>query len=473
MSWSDGEEMDASGTPAKRPYQSQTLPLQRKSPRKSLKSFDANSPVSENIPPVPSIDHARHTSSNLTAVPASTPEPCRPLLTPLSSNDLNSTVRNPSAAPPANGFTAVNTGSFTAVNTASPVREIAPQVPPQSGARHYSSPYESTTNGVLIVPSTSKPTKGPPLNTAAASASFQAINSPASGVSARNSPVVQHTTRPPLPSHHQPQIPAQPTSRSNTPTLHHNHRPSLAHQRSSRSNTPIAPASAAQPAPTSNAQIAPAPAVANPDLRRVNGNIAPSIPGVPSGAHHGHQPQPVLKSQIVVASPNHNNPVDLSLLQCEVLGSLMQYFFPSPNTPPDEAVLLHKMEMLWHLGAHSFRAQCGPLYDLETNVFVAWITERRKIAELRQALKYRPAVPPAEVVDRLLAMNDLRMMRLKWKNMSSAEGLSSEDLLCRAFAVLTNTRGSEYVFKDGLDRLNEGSLEFLRTEEMTIRLHRR
>jgi len=209
---------------------------------------------------------------------------------------------------------------------------------------------------------------------------------------------------------------------------------------------------------------------------RIHHVAVPSAPGVSNAVHYAHQPQPVLKSHLVepaAAVQQAVNTVDLSLLQCEVLGALMQYFFPRPSAPPDEAVLLHKMETLWHLGTNLFRKQLGTHYDLQTNLFHAWVTERRKIAQLRHALTYAPGVPAAEMVDRLLAMNDLRVMRLKWKNMSSAEGLSSEDLLCRTFAILTNTEGTEYLFKDGLDRLNEGVFEFLRSEDMRILMHKR
>lgn len=84
-----------------------------------------------------------------------------------------------------------------------------------------------------------------------------------------------------------------------------------------------------------------------------------------------------------------------------------------------------------------------------------------------------PGVSSAGLVDRLLAMNDIRIMRLKWKNMSTIEGLSSEDLLCQAFKVMTNTEGSDHLFKDGLDRLNGGVFEFLRNEDAKIVMHRR
>jgi hypothetical protein len=76
-------------------------------------------------------------------------------------------------------------------------------------------------------------------------------------------------------------------------------------------------------------------------------------------------------------------------------------------------------------------------------------------------------------MDRLLAMNDLRVMRLKWKNMSTLDGVSPEDLLCRVFTVMANTENTEHLFKDGLDRLNRGVFEFLRNEDSKIVMHRR
>lgn len=75
-------------------------------------------------------------------------------------------------------------------------------------------------------------------------------------------------------------------------------------------------------------------------------------------------------------------------------------------------------------------------------------------------------------MDRLLAMNDLRVMRLKWKNMSTLDGVSPEDLLCRVFAIMSNTENTEHLFKDGLERLNRGVFEFLRSEDAKIVMHR-
>ncbi|KAL1609941.1 hypothetical protein SLS60_001606 [Paraconiothyrium brasiliense] len=355
-SLSDGDEMDS--TPAAKRYQSHTMPTSRSSPRKSIISFVADGPVSENsqnVPPVPSLPHS-HSNGAHSATNGATPsDSTRPQLTTLSSNDLNGTARTPSA-PPANGFTAVNTGSFTSINASPPLKVSPSQKPvapaPTPSGRNYSSPYDSSPfHGAPMAPKASSPPKAPPLVTASTSATgFHAINSPV----------------------------------------------------------------------------------------------------VANGAHVE---------------------MDLGLLQCEVLGSLMQYLFPRVTSPPDESVLLHKIESLWHLGTAHYRKETGQLYDLHSKILLTWITERRKIQQLRHTFAYSPAVPATEMVERLLALNDLRMMRLKWKSMSNAVGLSTEDLLCRTFTIMTNTAGTEHLFKDGLDRLNEGIFEFLRTEDMRILMH--
>ncbi|KAF9740085.1 hypothetical protein PMIN01_02720 [Paraphaeosphaeria minitans] len=508
-SLSDGDEMEV--TPAAKRYQSHTMPSSRNSPRKSIISFVADGPVSDNsqnVPPMPSLpsSHSKGHSATTGATPS---DSTRPQLTTLSSNDLNGTARTPNPTPPANGFTAVNTGSFTSINATPPVRlspslnAVAP-APPTNG-RNYSSPYDSSPfHGGPMAPKASTPPKAPPLVTASTSApAFQAINSPVvgNGVSARNSPTVQHVQPPPVPSQHTIQAQPQPTSRSNTPIMHHHHhRTGLTRQRSSRSSTPIAPSVTSQPMHPAQPAIAPsthlhqsprpsgAPIAQNgagptsqappqyiqpvPATRAHHMVNAPLIPAVPT-AYAPHA-APISRSHLQDAAQMPAQAfaeLDLGLLQCEVLGSLMQYLFPRITSPPDESVLLHKIESLWHHGTAHYRKETGQLYDLHSKILLTWITERRKIQQLRHTFAYSPAVPATEMVERLLALNDLRMMRLKWKSMSNAVGLSTEDVLCRTFTIMTNTAGTENLFKDGLDRLNEGIFEFLRTEDMRILMH--
>ena len=195
-------------------------------------------------------------------------------------------------------------------------------------------------------------------------------------------------------------------------------------------------------------------------------------------------PQPVLKSQHVEVAPQHQprpgatavaaaTVVDLRLLQCEVLALLIQYLFPRPASSPDEGIVLNRIHTLWYHGEALFRAELGPHYELCSRILLGWLHERSAISSLRHSLLAQPGVSAAGLMDRLLAMNDLRVMRLKWKNMSTVDGVSPEDLLCRTFAIMANTANTEHLFKDGLDRLNRDVFDFLRHEDAKIVMHRR
>jgi hypothetical protein len=166
--------------------------------------------------------------------------------------------------------------------------------------------------------------------------------------------------------------------------------------------------------------------------------------------------------------------VELRALQCEVTAMLLHWLFPKPSHPPDEPGLLHRINTLWYHGEPIFRPELGPHYDLTSHILTAWLQERYAIANLQHALATHPGLPSTSsaIIDRLLAMNDLRAMRLKWKNMSPMDGMSPEDILIRAFCVMTMTEHTEFVFKEGLSRVERSVFEFLRTEDAKIVLHR-
>lgn len=287
---------------------------------------------------------------------------------------------------------------------------------------------------------------------------------------------------------HQQQAPVQLPSRTHTPSSHHIGR-SIVPQPRSRSNTPFAQDSNAHAIKLHAQQIAPAPVSAPRELHApIHGvRIVPTL--VPAGQPQVVQPpvpiaapvpppQPVLKSQHVeVPLQHHPRPIvpinDLRLLQCEVLAYVVQYLFPNSRSPPDEGLVISRIQNLWYHGEALFRAELGMHYDLCSRILTAWIHERQVIGSLRHSLLAHPGVGAAGLMDRLLAMNDLRIIRLKWKNMSSLDGVSPEDLLCKTFTVMGNTENTEYMFKEGLDRLNRGVFEFLRTEDAKIVVHKR
>ena len=296
-----------------------------------------------------------------------------------------------------------------------------------------------------------------------------------------------------LHSQGQQQTPYKPRSRANTPGAHTSR--VLAPHPSSRSSTPLAQAASNQPHTAPNTQAPPAPIIQSAPAYGIqlvptqdipttaSGHRAPPVQPPQAAPHHPSTYQPVLKSQppevsqITQAPPAHARSTiatnDLRLLQCEATAGLFTFFYPRSTAPPDESALLQRLHTLWYHGEPLFRNELGAHFDLVSKILTAWLHERQAITALRHSFASQPGVTHVGLVDRLLAMNDLRVMRLKWKNMSPVDGLSPEDLLCQAFRVMTNTEGSEYLFKDGLERLNGGVFEFLRSEDAKIVMQRR
>jgi hypothetical protein len=44
-----------------------------------------------------------------------------------------------------------------------------------------------------------------------------------------------------------------------------------------------------------------------------------------------------------------------------------------------------------------------------------WIKERRKLSQLRLMVDRQPSAQTLDMVERVLAMNDLRILRVKWE----------------------------------------------------------
>jgi hypothetical protein len=152
----------------------------------------------------------------------------------------------------------------------------------------------------------------------------------------------------------------------------------------------------------------------------------------------------------------------------------MGFLFPRAGQRVEESVLLRELEYIFVHNEPVFRAQLGTLYEFYARTLFSWIEERYKAMQLRCAATEKPGIRPTEMVDRLLALNDLRIMRMKWKHLDQVqdggEVLSPEDLLCRTFAMMTKTQGTETVFKEGLQNLNDDAFDFFKNDDLSIRI---
>lgn len=497
MSLSDGEDTTHGNSAKKRAYQ--TLPIQRKSPRKSISSARLSS---ENIPPSPSQNNLQPPTSTA-ATPVS--DAGRPLLSPLSNNALNGAPRPANAS----SFAAVNTpngsanappSTFAAVNASAAPINGSPSAGATNGPNHAGNPPSSAFAAA----------NAPGQSASGSPGSFAPVNVP-SGFTAVNAPGSSNVPIAPNPRSYSSPYPA-----SNAP-----HGPDNHHAPSDLNGTTSHTSSTVQrepsPQKTFNAHqapdVQPAPSVqslATPPIVPNGQNVAsaqpafhnhsipgpPSVPNVQPKYHPHYAPSngvgavtaPVLPSN-APARPAFNghapesrgtsravSPTDTTLLQCELLGLLMKFFFPRDGSRLDENILHQNLEYIWSRNEGSFRRVMGQLYELQAKILFAWMEERRKISQLQYIMEAQPGVRSPEMVDRLLAMNDLRVLRLKWKALSTQDGnqtVSPEDLLCRTFATMTKTEGTEHLFKDGLERMNENVFSFLRSEDMKIKMDKR
>ncbi|KAF2016232.1 hypothetical protein BU24DRAFT_197119 [Aaosphaeria arxii CBS 175.79] len=491
-SYSDGEDntgFENSSTFKRRPYDSATMPIQRHSPRKPIPSARLSS---ENIPP--SLSPTNHFQPH---IKPDNPNPdVGRLLSPLSNSALNGTSRPPN--PPPAAFTSANINApatnFPPANRQSPSITppghhshplIAPAVQPVSAPSHYSSPY-STPIAPLppIVPNPSepRPLEGarPPI--APSSLRDSNRNSSSSIHTPGHTPPGLHasTTSTKLPSLLAPALgPASgPTSgppSTHTPFHVHGIAP-LSHARApshtppSTSTHPTLPVNGAVRGPPS---LPPSGTIAHPPPPALAQAPVPALAPAPAPAPpmNGYVVPPIQHGSTSSRLPSVK---DTTLLQCELLGLLMRYFFPRNGPPCEEGELLYNLEYVWAQNEPVFARVMGTLFEYQRRVFFAWVDERRKISQLQNAMSGHPILHASEMVDRLLAMNDLRVMRLKWKAMKSHDGnntLSPEDILCKTLATMTKTEGTEHLFKDGLDRVNESIFGFLKSEDMKISMH--
>jgi hypothetical protein len=86
----------------------------------------------------------------------------------------------------------------------------------------------------------------------------------------------------------------------------------------------------------------------------------------------------------------------------------------------------------------------------------------------------QPSAQTLEMVDRVLVMNDLRILRLKWKALrvhDHGQDSTPENLLCSTFAIMTGTQGTEVLFEKGLERLKETSSEVWGGDALVISIY--
>jgi hypothetical protein len=162
---------------------------------------------------------------------------------------------------------------------------------------------------------------------------------------------------------------------------------------------------------------------------------------------------------------------DFRTLQRDITGKIIQLFFHKPNHPPDEIALLGSIKTFWHDGEPIFRPELSPNYDLTSDILNTWLKERRLAADIQHATHPSHRLSSSATISRLQAMNTLMVIQLDRKSIDSIGGMSPDDILARAFCVMTMTEDTEFMFKRGLQRLDKTMVDSVRTVQTSDSQH--
>ena len=109
----------------------------------------------------------------------------------------------------------------------------------------------------------------------------------------------------------------------------------------------------------------------------------------------------------------------MTILQCELLQLLLGYLFPRDGYKVEEADMLCNLEEVWARHEQEFKLVLNHLFASHREALLARISERRKTSQLRLTLESQPSAQTLNMVDRVLAINDFCISRLKWKTVDA------------------------------------------------------
>jgi hypothetical protein len=175
--------------------------------------------------------------------------------------------------------------------------------------------------------------------------------------------------------------------------------------------------------------------------------------------------------------PNSNQTAgsyEVSLEQCELLELLLYYLFPRNDKHVEDSIILHSLERVWASCQEDFKPIMKERFSDHHKALSIWISQQRKTSLLRTMIGRQPSEQTLEMVDRVLVMNDLRALRLKWETLrvhDHGQESTPENLLCSTFAIMTRTQGLEALFKKGLERLKQTSSEVWGCDDSVISIY--
>lgn len=142
----------------------------------------------------------------------------------------------------------------------------------------------------------------------------------------------------------------------------------------------------------------------------------------------------------------------------DLINIIRKFLYPRDGERPDDSLLLQKLDYTWMQNENDFRQTMGDHYDKHRECLYSWMEKRRNLLRIMTASR----LPNPDLVYIRLLINDVQSRRL---------GPRSDNLLCKTFAVMTMLEEQEYLFKRGLELLNNGESWFLSEYQYHEREH--
>lgn len=113
---------------------------------------------------------------------------------------------------------------------------------------------------------------------------------------------------------------------------------------------------------------------------------------------------------------------EATLSQCELLKFLLYYLFPRDGLGGDYSALLSLLEHVWASHETEFRLIMGHLFLHHREVLLTLINKQRKASQVQSMVENPPHAQAPGMADQLLAVNELRFLRLQWKTLGARVG---------------------------------------------------
>ncbi|KAK7189954.1 hypothetical protein PSPO01_03675 [Paraphaeosphaeria sporulosa] len=145
--------------------------------------------------------------------------------------------------------------------------------------------------------------------------------------------------------------------------------------------------------------------------------------------------------------------------------------FPTNGYEIEEADLLRNLKEVWAQKEEQFKLVLDDPFASHREALFRWMEELRITSELQLMRASYSGVDTPALALKALVLNRVRVVYLRMRIIKANDGnedLSLGNMLCRTLTLMTNTEGSELLFKKGVQKLRDTTFQEIRSADLAI-----